>query len=52
MVADPFHRECQTVLVAAFGHQVEDQVRTEERFEAAPVGGVGVEDVAAGILVE
>src|ERR1700730_3455941 len=31
MVADPFHREGQMVLVAAFGHQVEDHVRTEER---------------------
>ncbi len=43
MVADPFHREAQVVLVAALGHQVEDHVRANEWLDAAPVGGVGVE---------
>ncbi len=43
--------QMQTVKIQC-GRQVKDHVRANEWLETAPVGRVGVEDVAVGVLVE
>ncbi len=53
VMTDPLHAERQVIFVASLGHQVEQRVGANQRIEPARVGGVGVEDLAAGrILVE
>ena len=52
MVPDPFHREAQVVLITALGHQVKNRVCAHEWIDATPVGRVGMEDIAVGVLIE
>src|SRR6516165_9833583 len=50
--AYPLHREFEAVLVAAFGHKVEELVGTIDHVNAPPVAGIGVEHLASLVLVE
>src|SRR6476661_5701970 len=49
MVPDPVHG---VPFVAALGGEVEIIVRADEDVAAAPIGRIGVKDLACGILVE
>src|SRR6185312_1042777 len=52
VMANPCHRIRQIGLVAALGREIEKAVDPEQLLDAAGVGGIGVEDVALGVLGE
>jgi hypothetical protein len=50
--AYPLHREFEAVLIATFGHKVEELVGTIDHVDAPPVAGIGVEYLAFLVLAE
>src|SRR5919108_4885724 len=50
--AYPLHREAEAVLIAAFGHKVEELVGTIDHVNAPPVARISVEHLASLVLVE
>jgi hypothetical protein len=45
--AYPLHREFEAILIATFGHKVEELVGAIDHVDAAPVAGIGVEYLAS-----
>src|SRR5690348_9034650 len=52
VAANPGHRPRQRILITALWCHVEDVVGADEDVETAGIGGVGVEDFAALVLVK
>src|SRR5262249_20649003 len=50
--ADPGHREIEAVLIAALGHKVEVLIGGVEQVDASAVARIGVEHLAAFVLVK
>ena len=51
-MSNPRHAEDQAILVATLRHQVEDVIGAQQDVKPASISGIGVEDVAAAILVK
>src|ERR1700687_3825152 len=52
VMSNPRHAEGQTIFVPAFRREVEEVIRPDQNVEPTPVGGIGMEEIATGILIK